>query len=52
MIISLKFYTFSISDNQFFEDILNQKPIKVTPSNGVTLIALGVTLIVPDLPQV
>ena len=29
----------------FFEDILNQRPIKVTPSNGVTLIALGVTLI-------
>ena len=29
----------------FFEDILNQRPIKVTPSNGVTLIALGVILI-------
>ena len=29
----------------FFEDILNQRPIKATPSNGVTLIALGVTLI-------
>ena len=27
----------------FFEDILNQRPIKVTPPNGVTLIALGVT---------
>ena len=26
MVISLKFYTFSISDN-FFEDILNQRPI-------------------------
>ena len=26
MIISLKFYTFSISDN-FLEDILNQRPI-------------------------
>ena len=24
----------------FFEDILNQRPTKVTPSNGVTLIAL------------
>ena len=29
----------------FFEDILNQRLIKVTPSNGVTLIALEVTLI-------
>ena len=30
---------------KFFEDILNQRPIKVAPPNGVTLIALGVTLI-------
>ena len=29
----------------FFEDILNQRSIKVTLSNGVTLIALGVTII-------
>ena len=29
----------------FFEDILNQRSIKVTPPNGVTLIALGVTII-------
>ena len=29
----------------FFEDILNQRPIKVTPPNGVNLITLGVTLI-------
>ena len=28
-----KFYTFSMSDDQFFEDILNQRPIEVTPSN-------------------
>ena len=28
----------------FLEDILNQRPIKFTPSNGVTMIALGVTL--------
>ena len=31
----------------FFEDILNQRPIKVIPSNGVTLIALRLTLITP-----
>ena len=36
--ICLMFYTFSISDDQFFEDILNQRPIKVTLSNVVTLI--------------
>ena len=30
---------------KFFEDILNQRPIEVAPPNGVTLIALGVTLI-------
>ena len=29
----------------FFKDILNEKPIKVTLSNGVTLTALRVTLI-------
>ena len=29
----------------FFEGISNQRPIKVTPPNGVTLIALRVTLI-------
>ena len=46
MIISFKFYTFSKVMINFFEDILNQRPIKVTPSNGVTLIALGVTVIV------
>ena len=36
----------------FFEDILNQRPIKVTPSNGVTLIALGVTLPIEVTPSV
>ena len=44
----------------FFEDILNRRPIKVTPPNGATLItlevaliALGVTLISrSNLPQV
>ena len=47
MIIGFKFYTFSKTDDQLFktEDILNQRPIKVTASNGITLIALGVTLI-------
>ena len=34
-----------MSDDQFFEDILNQRLIKVTSPNGVTLIAVGVTLI-------
>ena len=29
----------------FFEDILNERPIKVTSPNGVTLIAHGITLI-------
>ena len=29
----------------FFEEILNQRLIKATLSNGVTLIELGVTLI-------
>ena len=36
----------------FFEDILNQRPIKVTPPNGVTLIALGVTLIALGVTKV
>ena len=31
---------------RFFEDILNQRPIKVILSNGVTLIALGVITLI------
>ena len=47
MIISFRFCTFPWVTINFFEDILNQKlrPIRVTWSNRVTLIALGVTLI-------
>ena len=33
----------------FFEDIQNRRPIKVTPSNYVTLITLRVTLIAPGV---
>ena len=48
MIISIKFYTFSVSDDQSFWRYSESKSDQSYPtvSNGVTLIALGVTLIV------
>ena len=43
--LALSFIPFPKVIINFFEDIPNQRPIKVTLPNGVTLIALGVTLI-------
>ena len=53
VIISFKFYSYSVKDDQFFWRYSNQRPIQVTLSNGVILTVLGVTLFGQSkLPQV